>query len=227
MTHTTNARIAGFTFLFYIAAGIASMVLFSQATGGQEINTKLASIAQHVLQLRLTIVLGLLMAVCAIVLAVTLYAITRDQDSGLAMLALIFRVGEGLLNAISTRDTLELLWLGTSTGPKAPDALTLQALSSYLLDGPDWNMSAILFAMGSTLFSYLFLRGRTIPVPLAWLGLVASVILAVGLPLQLAGFLRGSVTSYMWIPMAGFEVPLAFWLLIKGVRTPAHSLSQV
>jgi len=227
MTHTTNARIAGFTFLFYIAIGIASMVLYGQATGGKEINTRLASIAEHVLQLRLTIVLGLLMAVCAIVLAVTLYAITRNQDSDLAMLALIFRVGEGLLNAISTRDTLELPWLGTSTGPKAPDAVTLQALSSYLLDGPDWNMSAILFAMGSTLFSYLFLRGRTIPVPLAWLGLVASVILTVGLPVQLAGFLRGSVTSYMWLPMAAFEVPLAFWLLIKGVRTPAHSLSQV
>jgi hypothetical protein len=227
MTHTTNARIAGFTFLFYIAAGIASLVLFSRATDGQEVTAKLASIAQHVIELRLTIVLGLLQAVCAIVLAVTLYAITRDQDSDLAMLALIFRIGEGLLNAISTRATLELLWLGASTGPKAPDAVTLQALSSYLLDGPDWNMSAILFAMGSTLFSYLFLRGRTIPVPLAWLGLVASVILTVGLPLQLAGFLRGSVASYMWIPMAAFEVPLAFWLLIKGVRTPAHSLSQV
>jgi len=204
MTHTTNARIAGFTFLFYIAAGILSLVLFSQATGGQEITAKLASIAQHALQLRLTIILGLLQAVCAIVLAVTLYAITRDQDSDLAMLALTFRVGEGLLNAISTRETLELLWLG-----------------KYLLDGPDWNMSAILFAMGSTLFSYLFLRGRTIPVSLAWLGLVASVILVVGLPLQLAGLFRGPLTSYMWIPMAAFEVPLAFWLLIKGIRTPA------
>jgi len=219
MTHTTHARIAGFTFLFYIAAGILSLVLFSQATGGREINAKLASIAQHVLQLRLTIVLGLLQAVCAIVLAVTLYAITRDQDSDLAMLALIFRVGEGLLNAVSTRDTLELLWLGTSAGPKAPDAVTLQVLGKYLLDGPDWNMSAILFAMGSTLFSYLFLRGRTIPVPMAWLGVVASVLLGVSLPLQLAGFLKGPVTSYMWIPMAAFEVPLGFWLLIKGVRT--------
>ncbi len=217
MTHTTNARIAGFTFLFYIAAGILSLVLFSQATGGQEITAKLASIAQHALQLRLTIILGLLQAVCAIVLAVTLYAITRDQDSDLAMLALTFRVGEGLLNAISTRETLEL----TSAGPKAPDAVTLRALGKYLLDGPDWNMSAILFAMGSTLFSYLFLRGRTIPVSLAWLGLVASVILVVGLPLQLAGLFRGPLTSYMWIPMAAFEVPLAFWLLIKGIRTPA------
>ena len=88
MTRTTNARIAGFTFLFYIVVGIASMLLFSQATSGEAVPAQLASIAQHVLQVRLTIVLGLLQAVCAIVLAVTLYAITRDQDSDLAMLAL-------------------------------------------------------------------------------------------------------------------------------------------
>ena len=219
MTRTTNARIAGFTFLFYIVVGIASMVLFSQATSGEAVTAKLASIAQHVLQIRLTIVLGLLQAVCAIVLAVTLYAITRDQDSDLAMLALIFRVGEGLLGAISTRATLELLWLGTSAGPKAPDAATLQALGTYLLNGPDWNMSAILFAMGSTLFSYLLLRGRTVPVPLAWIGVVASLLLVVSLPLQLAGVLSGPVTPYVWIPMLAFEVPLGFWLLIKGVRT--------
>ena len=219
MTRTTNARIAGFTFLFYILVGIASMVLFSQATSGEAVTAKLASIAQHVLQVRLTIVLGLLQAVCAFVLAVTLYAITRDQDSDLAMLALIFRAGEGLLGAISTRATLELLWLGTSAGPKAPDAATLQALGTYLLNGPDWNMSAILFAMGSTLFSYLLLRGRTVPVPLAWIGVVASLLLVVGLPLQLAGVLSGPVTSYVWIPMVAFEVPLGFWLLIKGVRT--------
>ena len=219
MTRTTNARIAGFTFLFYIVVGIASMLLFSQATSGEAVPAKLASIAQHVLQVRLTIVLGLLQAVCAIVLAVTLYAITRDQDSDLAMLALIFRVGEGLLGAISTRATLDLLWLGTSAGPKAPDAATLQALGTYLLNGPDWNMSAILFAMGSTLFSYLLLRGRTVPVPLAWIGVVASLLLVVGLPLQLAGVLSGPVTSYVWIPMVAFEVPLGFWLLIKGVRT--------
>ena len=214
-----RARFAGCTFLFYIVAGIASMVLFSQATGGQEIAAKLASIAHHMLQLRLTIVLGLLQAVCAMVLAVTLYAITRNQDSDLAMPAMIFRVGEGLLGAISTRATLELPWLGTSAGPRAPDAVTVRALGTYLVDGPDWNMAAILFAMGSTLFSYLFLRGRTIPVPLAWTGVIASVLLVVTLPLQMAGFLRGPVTSYVWLPMLAFEVPAAFWLLIKGVRT--------
>lgn len=221
MTRTRNARIAGLTFLLYIAIGIASMVLFSQATGGEGITAKLASVAGHVLQVRITIVLGLLQSVCALVLAVTLYGITRDQDPDIAMLALTFRVGEGLLGAVATRGTLELIWLATASGPRAPDAATVQALGTYLLEGPSSNMSAILFAIGSTLFSYLLLRGRTIPVSLAWIGVVASVLLVIGLPLQEAGFLTGPVTGFMWLPMVVFEVPLALWLLVKGVATQA------
>jgi hypothetical protein len=34
MTRTTNARIAGFTFLFYIAVAFPSMVLLERATSG-------------------------------------------------------------------------------------------------------------------------------------------------------------------------------------------------
>ena len=64
-----------------------------------------------------------------------------------------------------------------------------------------------------------------IPIVLAWLGVVASVLLVVGLPLQLAGFLRGPVTSLMWLPMLAFEVPLALWLLVRGVAMPARTPS--
>ena len=48
----------------------------------------------------------------------------------------------------------------------------------------------------------------------------ASVLLVVGLPMELAGFLAGPATQLMWIPMAAFEVPLGVWLLIKGARAP-------
>jgi len=51
---------------------------------------------------------------------------------------------------------------------------------------------------------------------------LASALLVVGLPLQLAGVLSGSVTQLMWIPMAAFEIPLALWLLIKGVAAPTR-----
>jgi hypothetical protein len=81
--------------------------------------------------------------------------------------------------------------------------------------------SAAFFALGSTLFSWLLLRGRMVPVALAWFGVLASVLPVVCFPLQLAGLLGGPVTSFMWYPILLFEVALALWLIIKGVAAPA------
>jgi len=223
MTRTTNARVAGFMFLFYIATGFASMVLFGQATKGAEgTAATLASIAQHATTVRLTVLLTLLTFVDAVVLAVTLYAITREQDPEIAMLAMCCRLSEGVIGAISVVRTLGLLSVATaSIAAASPDAAAANAVGALLLKQGGWtgSISATCFALGSTFYCYLFLRARSIPVPLAWLGVLASAMLVVALPLQLAGFLRGPVTSLIWIPMLVFEVPLGLWLLIKGVAT--------
>jgi len=220
MTRTTNARIAGLTYLVYIALGIPAMVLFDRASNAQGTAARIARIAQHASDVRIVLVLTLLTCFAALLLAVSLYGITRDEDRDLAMLALSCRVGEGVLNAMGPMATLGLLWLGTAvTEAGAPDAAAADALGGFLLNVRGWSgtISATFFAVGSTLFSYLLLRGRMVPAALAWLGVVASVLLVVGLPLQLAGFLGGPVGWFMWLPMLVFEVALALWLLIKGV----------
>jgi len=164
-TRMTYARVAGFTFLFYIAAGIAGLALTRQTN--------------------VTGVLSLFTSLSALVLGVTLYAITHEQGPALALLALTCRIVE----AVS-------------------------------------GEAAFFFAVGSMLFCWLLLRGRTVPVLLARLGLVASVLLVVILPLQRAGLFGGlmawsaSVTWLIWMPMMVFEVALALWLLIKGVALP-------
>src|SRR6059058_4769171 len=112
MTRTTNAKIAGVAFLVYIAATIAGIVLFTRATAGDGVAAQLATIAQHATDVRFTILLGLLGNFCALVLAVTLYSITRGQDRDLAMLAMICRVAEGITGMDVSR-TLGLLWLAT------------------------------------------------------------------------------------------------------------------
>ena len=222
MTRTTNARIAGFTFLFYIVVGIASMVLMNQATNAEGTAAILARVAEHASDLRIDIVLTLLQCFSALVLAVTLYGITRDEDQELAMLAMACRVGEGVFGAVGIPKELGLLWLATAGGGVgAPDAAAANALGAFvLMPDPNPPIGAIFFAVGSTLFSYLLLRGRMIPASLASLGVFASVLLVVGLPLQLAGFFTGPLTGYQWLPMLVFEVVLAFWLLIKGVAMP-------
>jgi hypothetical protein len=46
---------------------------------------------------------------------------------------------------------------------------------------------------------------------------IASVILVIALPLQLAGLVSGTLAQVMWIPMAAFEIPVGLWLIVKGV----------
>jgi hypothetical protein len=46
------------------------------------------------------------------------------------------------------------------------------------------------------------LRGRMIPVALAWLGVLGSAVLVLLLPVQLAGFVAGPITRLAWIPVA-------------------------
>jgi hypothetical protein len=161
VTAATNGRIAGATFLIYIAAGLTSMMWSSRPHA-------------------LAIVLQFVMWLSALTLGVTLYAITRDQNREIAMLAMLARVSEALAS--------EMLY------------------------------SATYFAVGSTLFCWLLLRGRIIPASLAWTGLVASLILVVVLPLQIAGLVSGGITQIVWLPMLAFEVPAGVWLLLKGVR---------
>ncbi len=222
MTLRTNARLAGFMFLFYIATGIASMVAFHQATRGAEgTAATLASIARHAPLVRLTAVLTLLTFFDAVALAVALYALTRDEDRDLAVLALCCRVGEGVIAATAAIRTVELLSVATaSTAAAASDATAAHALGALLLQRGGFPIAATCFAVGSTIYSYLFLRARSIPVLLAWLGVLASILLVVGLPLQLAGVLDGLATALMWVPMAVYEVTLGLWLLIKGVTVP-------
>ena len=221
MTRTTSARLAGFMFLFYIATGIAGIVVFAPATRGETTAAKLASVAQHATLVRAEAVYSLLMMMNPFVLAVALYALTRDYDSDLALLALLCRVTEGVIGGMGAVAKRALLSVATAAG--GADAAAANALGSVLLNvqGLTTLVAATLFAIGSTIFSYLFLRARTIPVTLAWLGVLASVLLVVGLPLQMAGFIEGLVTSLMWIPMAVFEVAFALWLLIKGVAAPS------
>ena len=77
-----------------------------------------------------------------------------------------------------------------------------------------------------TLFSWLLLRSRMIPIALAWLGVVASLLIVTVQPLQRGGIIVAdanwfsSVTWLIWFPLLVFEVALALWLIVKGVYVP-------
>jgi len=200
MTVRTNARVAGVAFLVYIAAGVLGMAGLSAT-------------------LLVNVVLSLVMCFSALLLGVTLYALTRDEDRDIALLGMTFRIAEGVVGAAFMPMRLALQLAARAGTSAAPDPQATQALGEIIGSARSLNvlLSAIFFAAGSTLFCWLLLRGRMIPAALGWLGLLASILLLVGLPLQLGHLLSGGITMYMWLPMAVFEIVLAFWLILRGV----------
>ena len=215
MTARTTARIAGGAFIVYIAAGLTGMALSARAMQGGDVPARLAAAAANVTELRVSLLLTLTSAFCALVLAATLYGLTRHADRELAVFGLVCRAGEGILGMYSF-STLGVLWLVTS-----PDALAPAVASStvtVLLRAAQWKATtcALLFAAGSTAFCVAFLRGAIIPPALARFGIAASVLLVVALPLELAGWVGGTMAFLvMWMPMLVFELWLAGWLILR------------
>ena len=142
MTRTTNARVAGVTFLFYIASGISSLALAARPHA--------------------TDVLSVFASLSALVLGVTLYP--------------------SRANRIRPR-------------------VTRARLSRHRSDARQRRAWGYFFAVGST-FLWLLLRGRMIPAPLGWLGVVASALLFVVLLAQRAGLFGDAVnwsSSVTWL----------------------------
>src|SRR5258708_11821768 len=186
MTRTTNARIAGFTYLFYAAIGICIELLMHRARSVDgDSAAKLARIGEYATNVRLSILIVLLECFSALVLAVTLYGITRVQDHELAMLALVCRVAEGVIGTLNIPNYLGLLWLAKAGGGTgAPDIPTTNALGTFLLmPVPSVPIGTIFFAVGGMVFSWILFRGRMAAVSMPWPVVSASGLLARVIPL--------------------------------------------
>jgi hypothetical protein len=161
MTLRSIARLAGTAYLLYIAAGIGSMVAPAQIRP----------------------VLGTVMVLCAVTLGATLYAITRQVDRDLALLAMLCRVLEA----------------GSASGD-------------------------IYFAVASTIFCWLLLKGRIIPIWLSLLGLFSSGGLVVQLLVQQAAGASTNWSSPMtwviWFQLLIFELTFAAVLLANRLTPP-------
>ncbi len=209
-----NARIAGMTFLLYYATALTDMWLFGRLSSRGGIGETLANFARHTLQLRLTVVFAMLTIIYALILAVTLYALTRDIDRELALMAFACRMMEGVLNAVPGMARIGLLSMASAT---PTPSLQVQAELLFKVTGWSGAVSGTIFAIGGTLFAYLFLKGRGIPPLIAWLGVVGSVIVIPIYFLRAFRMVSGSAVWLTSIPLIVFELTLALWLLIKGV----------
>lgn len=223
MTLRSEAKIAGFAYLSYIVFAMTGSILFAKATAGNDVSQTLSTLSRMIWTARITVVLDLLQTVCALVLAVTLYKLVKAVNPTLALLAMFFRVGEGLLGSLPLLSKLELMRLAMTHSVGSANASVYLLLGDEILHRPDNGFSEFCFVVGGFLFACLFLRGRLIPRWLAWIGVITIGVQLVFVPLHIATIVPGSVVNLLWLPILLYEIPLGIWLMAKGTKVARDS----
>jgi|ERR1039458_8636825 hypothetical protein len=215
------ARLAGFMYLFIIAAYLLGAYVTSRFEVPGNIAETAHRIMEYELLYRFGLALGLLNALCAVLLAMGLYVAVKAIDKNLALLALAFElvyvaVG-GVLNLI------DFVFLKLHIGLDSVSALDAKQLSALVdlhsyADSVGLNITCIFYGAGSILFFYLFLKSNYIPRILAALGLFGSVLV------PLTGFASlivpqpAKMLQLGWLPIFVAEISVGLWLLFKGIN---------
>lgn len=221
------AKVAGLIYLLAMAASMFAE-LYARAplmVRGDAAQTAI-NIAASAGLFRVGSVIHLLTFASDAVLAIALYVVLRPINKGVALLAASWRLVDCAILSVNLLNDFAILRLVSGASYlSAFDTKQLQSLVRLFLsiEASGFQAGFVFLGLGSTAFSYLWLRSHYIPTALAGLGIFASSVLAI-ITLVCVLFPRLGETiglTYM-APMFFYEVGLGLWLLIKGIRMPNH-----
>lgn len=220
--HATARRAGVLYFLFMIVA-IFDQFFFPKVLVPGDAAATAANITAGELTYRLGIVLGFATHVIFLFLVVLLYRLFKDVDESQAMLMVVLvSVGVAVALANMLNRFAPLLLLGDA---EYLSAFTRPQLEALVMDAIRFRGSGAVVPMafwGLWLFPFglLVMKSGFLPRVLGLLLVVAGI-----------GYLVGSVTtivipgqrqllSRFLTPLYFGEVPIIFWLLIRGAKTP-------
>lgn len=215
------ARVAGFAYLITILLGIFSVgfVESNLIVAGDNAAT-VHNIMANQLLFRIGITGEIMMYVLVVLLAWALYIILKTVNSNLALLALLWRLGEAIIGGGVTvlSGLIPLLLLN---GEAIFEVEQLQALVGLFLDVRSAGLDVVLIfiGMGGTVFFYLFFKSKYIPRILAAWGILTYLSMLI---LSFASILipnfPEAIKMAFFAPGGLFEITIGLWLLVKGVN---------
>lgn len=198
------------------------MATYAPILAGQDYLTKLAANEN---QVRLGITACLVMALACGGIAVALYPVLKKYSRGLALGAAGFRLTETPLQIAGAAVVAPLLKLSHEFVKAGPLAVShFQTMGTLLVAANDWiaNVAVLLpWAVGASLYHYIFFRSRLIPRWLSGWGLVGVPVILTGCVLVVFGVIDTGTQTIFNLPLGLQEIPLALWLIIKGFNKKA------
>jgi hypothetical protein len=208
-------RLLGAAFLLQaVAALVWSAFLLPPLIVSDSITDTMTNISNNALQMRASIVVTMITAIGIVILGALLFVTLKKQNRDIALVALGLYIMEASILAASRIPAFSLLRISQESVIAGHPAY-LQTLGNLLYESAefgDW-LHMLPFALGATMFYYLFFKSGYIPRALSLFGLIAASLALIGTPLVLLGY---DIPIIVFIPNLPFELGIGVWLIVKG-----------
>ncbi|MDJ0396496.1 DUF4386 domain-containing protein [Rhodococcus sp. G-MC3] len=215
-----TAVTAGMFFLLTEVGAISGAALYSPILKGGDYITGAGADGS----ILLGALFELLLVVAAVGTAVTLYPILARQNEGVALAFVMARVLEAAVILVGMLSLLSVVTLRQQfDGVADADSATLSTIGSSLVALHSWTfLFGPNFALGaaSLLLAYLMYSSGLVPRAIAVLGLIGGVLIVLSAVAVMFGVYEQMSTLGLIValPVFGWEVSLAVWLIVKGFR---------
>jgi hypothetical protein len=221
-TQQNAAKVAGFLYLFTMATSVLAFYTRSVLVVPGNAAQTATNITASERLFRIGIVSDVITFAGVVALVWGLYVALEPINRAVALLAAFWRLVESAVHAVTILNAfIALRLLSGVEYLDAVDTAELQAFARVSMStyGAGLNLGFVFLGLGSTVFSYLWLKSRYVPRALAMLGILASLtLLILTLAIMLFPDLGGVLGLAYMMPMGVYEVGLGLWLLIKGLK---------
>ena len=209
-------QLCGFLFLFVLLTSVLSKFMAGAPLDPEDVPNTLGAVAEGGRRFQLGIVLDLVSHVSVVALAGALYLAFSPHNRSLALLGTLWRVAEGVIIAFNEVNSVVLLAVAQKfVSATGAEAVALETMGRTLITGgrlglQDW---LAFFALGSLLYGILFVSSGAVPRALGWWGVVASLLAAAAVWLNL---INPNLRMISFLAIIPYEIVLGVWLLLRG-----------
>jgi uncharacterized protein DUF4386 len=209
-----SLKLCGFLYIFILITNAVSVGL-GDRTGETDPAAMLSTISENPGRYGAGVIVAIVSHLGIVAITGVLYVAFSPFNKPLALIGSVFRLGEALAMIYGEVIVLRLVDLAREYALADSNTESLRLLGDQILRAKNTGVDVglLLLSIGAIAYCISFVQSGAVPSVIAWLGLSAGIISAIGILIKLAfGFGALAVIGMVW--MMVFEVTFGGWLLL-------------
>ena len=206
-------KLCGFLYIFILITNAASVGLGNK-TGETDTAAMFVTISENPRQYRAGIAVAVASHLGIVAITVALFVAFSPFNKRLALIGSVSRLGEAVAMIYGEVTVLKLIDLAGEYASTLSNREDLLLLGDQILQTKNTgvDLGLLLLSAGAIAYCILFLQSGAVPSKIAWLGLAAGIISALGSTIKFAsGFATLAVIGMVLMML--FEITFGGWLL--------------